>query len=38
MAEAESVAVGIFVDAGSRDEPAELAGITHALEHMLFKG
>ncbi len=38
MPEAESVAIGIFIDAGSRDEPAEKAGISHALEHMAFKG
>lgn len=34
----ESVAVGIFVDAGSRDESDVQAGISHALEHMVFKG
>jgi predicted Zn-dependent peptidase len=34
----KSVAVGIWVKTGSRDEPAHKAGITHFLEHMLFKG
>src|SRR5690625_1648088 len=34
----KSVAVGIWVKSGSRDEPDEKAGITHFLEHMLFKG
>lgn len=34
----KSVAVGIWVHTGSRDEPDEKAGITHILEHMLFKG
>lgn len=34
----KSVAVGIWVKTGSRDEPDERAGITHFLEHMLFKG
>ncbi len=34
----KSVAVGIWVKTGSRDEPDEKAGITHFLEHMLFKG
>ncbi len=34
----ESVAVGLWIAAGTRDEPAELAGAAHFLEHMLFKG
>ncbi|MGM0589544.1 MAG: M16 family metallopeptidase [Bacteroidota bacterium] len=34
----KSVAVGIWVKTGSRNESAELAGVTHFLEHMLFKG
>ncbi len=34
----KSVATGIWVKTGSRDEPDEQAGITHFLEHMLFKG
>ncbi|RMH61273.1 MAG: insulinase family protein [Zetaproteobacteria bacterium] len=38
MPEAQSVALGIFVDVGSRDEPPALHGASHALEHMLFKG
>jgi predicted Zn-dependent peptidase len=33
-----SVAVGMWVRVGSRDEPYEQAGISHFLEHMLFKG
>ncbi len=33
-----SVAVGVFVKAGSRDESSEENGITHFIEHMLFKG
>ena len=36
--EAESVAVGLFVGSGSRHEPAKWAGISHLIEHMLFKG
>ena len=36
--EAESVAVGFFVGAGSVDETARQSGISHFLEHMLFKG
>ncbi len=38
MPAAQSVALGIFIDVGSRDESETQAGITHALEHMLFKG
>lgn len=36
--EAESVAFGLFVASGSRHERAEEAGISHFIEHMLFKG
>ena len=35
---ARSVAAGFFVRAGSRDESSELAGVSHFLEHMIFKG
>jgi len=38
MPSSQSVALGVFVDVGSRDETATQSGITHALEHMLFKG
>lgn len=34
----KSVSVGIWVKTGSRNETEEQAGITHFLEHMLFKG
>ena len=33
-----SVAVGAWVDAGSRDERPAQGGITHFIEHMVFKG
>ena len=36
--QAHSVAAGFFVKTGSRDESAELAGVSHFLEHMTFKG
>ena len=36
--EAESVAVGVFVESGSRHETERTAGISHFIEHMLFKG
>jgi predicted Zn-dependent peptidase len=35
---ATSVSLGVWILAGSRDEKAEVAGITHLMEHMLFKG
>jgi predicted Zn-dependent peptidase len=38
MPEARSVSVGVWVGVGGRDEPAELAGASHFLEHLLFKG
>ena len=33
-----SVAVGVWVDVGSRHETPEENGLTHFIEHMLFKG
>ena len=30
--------MGVWIRAGSRDERDEVAGITHLMEHMLFKG
>ncbi len=36
--EAESIAFGLFIDSGSRHEDAATAGISHFIEHMLFKG
>lgn len=36
--EAESVAFGLFIASGSRHETSETAGISHFIEHMLFKG
>jgi len=35
---AKSAAVGFFVKTGSRDESKEINGVSHFLEHMLFKG
>jgi predicted Zn-dependent peptidase len=35
---AHTAAVGFFVKAGARDETAELMGVSHFLEHMMFKG
>jgi predicted Zn-dependent peptidase len=33
-----SVALGFWIGAGSRDEPDARAGVTHFIEHLLFKG
>jgi predicted Zn-dependent peptidase len=33
-----SVAIGMWIGAGSRDETGECAGISHFIEHLLFKG
>jgi predicted Zn-dependent peptidase len=38
MEHVHSVSVGIWLRSGSRREPAELNGITHFIEHMVFKG
>src|SRR4030042_3513296 len=35
---AQTAAVGFFVKTGSRDENDEINGVSHFLEHMLFKG
>lgn len=34
----QSAAVGVFFKAGAVDEPADQAGISHFIEHMMFKG
>jgi predicted Zn-dependent peptidase len=36
--DAHTSAVGFFVKTGARDEPRELMGVSHYLEHMMFKG
>ncbi|MGH9466383.1 MAG: M16 family metallopeptidase, partial [Terriglobales bacterium] len=38
MPHVRSVTMGIWVLNGSRREPADLNGITHFVEHMVFKG
>ncbi len=35
---ARSLAVGVWLAVGSRDEPADAAGLSHLLEHLIFKG
>jgi len=37
-ASAKSAAIGFFVKTGSRDETEQTNGVSHYLEHMLFKG
>jgi predicted Zn-dependent peptidase len=38
MTEVRSVSIGVWLTRGSRHEAAELGGIAHFVEHMLFKG
>jgi predicted Zn-dependent peptidase len=38
MPEARSASVGLWFGVGSRDEPEPVAGVSHFLEHLLFKG
>jgi predicted Zn-dependent peptidase len=38
MEHLRSVAMGVWIKSGSRCEPAEINGISHFVEHMLFKG
>lgn len=35
---AHTLALGFFVQTGARDESHEVAGVSHFLEHMMFKG
>jgi predicted Zn-dependent peptidase len=38
MPQFRSVSVGIWVRTGSRSEPEDVSGISHFIEHMVFKG
>lgn len=38
MPSARSVAVGVYIGTGSRDEATPERGISHFIEHMVFKG
>lgn len=38
MDSVRSFSIGVWVKVGSNDEPKEKIGITHLIEHMLFKG
>ena len=38
MPERRTFSLGVWVKSGARDEPQEWLGISHLLEHMMFKG
>ena len=38
MEQVETASVGVWVQAGTRHETAEVNGVSHVLEHMAFKG
>jgi predicted Zn-dependent peptidase len=38
MPHVRSVAVGVWVETGSRNEPEERGGVSHLIEHLVFKG
>jgi predicted Zn-dependent peptidase len=38
VAGVKSVALGFWIDVGSRDERDDRAGVSHFIEHLLFKG
>lgn len=38
MPDAQSVAIGLYAQVGSRSEPEHLSGLAHVVEHMVFKG
>jgi predicted Zn-dependent peptidase len=38
MDSVETAAIGVWVDVGTRNEPKEINGVAHLLEHMAFKG
>jgi predicted Zn-dependent peptidase len=38
MASTRSASIGVWVGVGSRDEPEQSSGVSHFLEHLLFKG
>jgi predicted Zn-dependent peptidase len=38
LADRQTLSLGAWLRTGSRDEPREALGITHFIEHMMFKG
>ncbi len=37
MGSVETTSLGVWVGAGTRNEPAKIFGLAHLLEHMAFK-
>jgi predicted Zn-dependent peptidase len=35
---AQTIAMGVYINVGARDETLEKSGISHFIEHMIFKG
>ncbi len=38
MSQARSVTMGVWVNVGARDEKSQESGLSHFIEHMIFKG
>ena len=38
MPDLRSVSLGVWLRQGSRHEPVEINGISHFIEHLVFKG
>jgi predicted Zn-dependent peptidase len=38
IAHVRSVSMGVWVDVGARDESEHQSGLSHFIEHMIFKG
>ena len=38
MPHVRSVSMGVWVDVGARDESSSENGLSHLIEHMIFKG
>lgn len=38
MSSTRTASIGVWIGVGARDEPSHVAGVSHFLEHLLFKG
>lgn len=38
MSSTRTASIGVWIGVGARDEPSRVAGVSHFLEHLLFKG